>query len=59
MYVSPEEAPSVLRSGDKVFIHTAAAAPKLLIEALTERGKSLKDIHIYQLHTEREQDSNL
>lgn len=46
MFVSAEEALSVLKSEDKVFIHTAVAAPKLLEEALTERGKQLRDVQI-------------
>lgn len=52
MFKSAEEALSVLKSNDKVFIHTAIAAPQLLINALAERGKTLQNIQVYQLHTE-------
>lgn len=38
--------------GQNLFIHTAAAAPKALIEALVQRATELKNITIYQLHTE-------
>jgi len=52
--VSPEEALLPLRSGGAVYIHTAAAAPRLLIEAMTERQKELKAVRVYHLHTEGE-----
>lgn len=51
-YASASEALSVLKSGDNVFIQTAAAAPQQLIFAMTERGKSLENISVYHLHTE-------
>jgi 4-hydroxybutyrate CoA-transferase len=51
-YISASEALSVLKSGDNVFIQTAAAAPQQLIYAMTERGKSLENISVYHLHTE-------
>lgn len=50
--VSPQEAVSIIRSGDKVFIHTGAAAPQVLVTALAERGDELRDVQIYQMHTE-------
>ena len=50
--VSAEQAVSTIQSGDKIFIHTAAATPTLLVEALTNRSRELKDIDIYHLHTE-------
>lgn len=46
------EAVSQIKSGSNLFIHTAAAAPVALVEALTKRASELKDITIYQLHTE-------
>lgn len=51
-YISAAEALSVLKSGDNVFIQTAAAAPQQLIFAMTEKGKSLQNVSIYHLHTE-------
>ena len=50
--VTPQEAVSVIRSGDRIFIHTAAAAPQVLVKALAERGGELRNVQIYQLHTE-------
>jgi acyl-CoA hydrolase len=41
-----------IKDGDNVFIHTAAAAPQHLVEAFSERVCELKDISVYQLHTE-------
>ncbi len=50
--VSPEEAISIIKSGDKVFVHSAAAAPQVLTQALARRGDELRNVEIYQLHTE-------
>lgn len=47
-----EEALKVLRSGDRVFIHSVAAAPKTLIEAMTARADELRGVEIVHLHTE-------
>ncbi len=49
---SPEEAVKVIKSGDHIFVHTAAATPMTLVKALTDRHESLKDVKIYHLHTE-------
>lgn len=46
------EAVAHICSGQNLFIHTAAAAPKALVEALVQRATELKNITIYQLHTE-------
>ena len=37
-YVTAEDAVAIIKSGDRVFIHTAAAAPQLLIKAMTARA---------------------
>jgi len=52
--VSAEEAVAAVQSGNRVFIHSVAAAPRRLIEALTARGPSLRVVEIVQLHTEGE-----
>src|SRR5512132_2584024 len=52
--VSAEEAVSVIRSGDRVFVHSVAAAPKRLVEAMTARARELRMVEIVQLHTEGE-----
>jgi len=46
------EAVQNIQSGDNVFIHTAAAAPQALINALSARANELKNVKIYHLHTE-------
>jgi acyl-CoA hydrolase len=50
--VSAEEAVQVIRSGDNVFIHTAAAAPQTLVQAMADRSSELKLVNIFQMHTE-------
>jgi acyl-CoA hydrolase len=52
MITKAAEAVKHIRSGDNVFIHSAAAVPKSLIHAMTERHAELRDISIYQIHTE-------
>lgn len=48
---SPELAVQLIRSGDGVYIHSNAAAPHTLIEAMTARKTELKDVKIYQIIT--------
>jgi acyl-CoA hydrolase len=50
--VSAEEAVSVVKSGDRVFIHSVAAAPSRLIDALAARAPELRVVEIVSLHTE-------
>ena len=52
--VSAAEAVSVIQSGNRVFIHSVAAAPRRLIEAMTARAGDLRVVEIVQLHTEGE-----
>lgn len=52
--VTPEKAVSVIKSGDRVFIHSVAAAPQQLIHAMTARAPELRDVEIVHLHTEGE-----
>ncbi len=51
-YATALEAVSGIKPGSNIFIHTAAATPTILTEALVERASELSDITIYQLHTE-------
>lgn len=51
-YVSAEEAVRLVKNNDSIFIHTAAAAPQRLVNALTERHKELKGVTIAHMHTE-------
>jgi len=53
-FVSAEEAVSVIESGSRVFVHTAAAAPQRLIRAMTARADELTNVEIVHLHTEGE-----
>ncbi len=54
--VSAEEAISVIKSGDRVFIQGVAAYPQTLVRAMTERASELKGVEIYHLHTEGDAD---
>ncbi len=49
--VSAEEAVRVIKSGDKVYIHSNAAAPQVLIDAMIARAPDLKDVTILHLLT--------
>lgn len=49
---SAEEAVSIIKSGDAVFIHTAGATPQILVNAMTKRGDELRNVTIYEMHTE-------
>lgn len=50
--VSAEQAVSTISSGHRVFVHSAAAAPRLLVEAMTARARELRDVEVVHLHTE-------
>ncbi|GGH35001.1 4-hydroxybutyrate CoA-transferase [Mangrovimonas yunxiaonensis] len=52
--VSAEKAVEIIKSNDKVYIQAAAAAPQVLIKALTNRHEELRNVEICQLHTEGE-----
>ena len=54
--MSADEAVSAVQSGDRIFLHTAAATPKRLIDALVRRAGSLRDVELVSLHTEGEAD---
>ena len=51
-FVSAEEAVSVIKSGSRVFVHSVAAAPRRLIEAMTARAPEVRVVEIVSLHTE-------
>ncbi|MBK6694850.1 MAG: acetyl-CoA hydrolase/transferase family protein [Myxococcales bacterium] len=48
--VSAEEAVSVIRSNDAIYVHCAAAAPNVLLRALVARAPELTDVSIIHLH---------
>src|SRR5437763_15600209 len=49
-----EQAVQCIKSGDRVFIHSVAAAPQTLIRAMTARAPELRNVEIVHLHTEGE-----
>src|SRR5580765_2968396 len=50
--VSPAEAVAGIRSGQQVYVHCAAAAPSILLDALVARAAELRDVGMVHLHTE-------
>ncbi len=48
--VSPAEAVHFVKSGDRVFVHGAAATPSELLDAICART-DLADVELYHLHT--------
>lgn len=51
-YLSAEDALKIVKSGDNVFIQTAAATPQQLVKALTARAADLRQVKVYSIHTE-------
>ncbi len=54
MITSAVEALKIIKSGDNIFIHSAAATPQLLVKELSKRYRELKNVSIYSMHTEGE-----
>jgi len=50
--VSAEDAVKIVKSNDRVYLQAAAAAPQVLIKALSARHEELRNVEICQLHTE-------
>ena len=51
-FVSPEEAVRCIKSHDRVFVHSVAASPLRLINAMTARAAELRAVEVVHLHTE-------
>ena len=51
-YQSAEESVSIIKNGERVFIHGGAATPQRLVNALTQRYHELRDVEIVHMHTE-------
>ncbi|MBM4380535.1 MAG: hypothetical protein FJ086_14765, partial [Deltaproteobacteria bacterium] len=51
-FVSAQQAVSSIQSGERVFIHSLAAAPQQLIAALTARAPELRDVEVVHLRTD-------
>ncbi len=49
--VDAETALGAVRSGMRVYLHEAMMAPRSLIDALTERARSLRSVEVVHLHT--------
>lgn len=52
--VSAAEAVKLIESGNNIFVHTAAATPEILLNAMVERANELSDVHLYHMHIEGE-----
>lgn len=52
--VSPDQAVTVVKSGDYLHLSSVASSPQCLVGALCRRGRAgeLRDVHIHHLHTE-------
>ncbi|EMN02374.1 hypothetical protein LEP1GSC035_3267 [Leptospira noguchii str. 2007001578] len=50
--ISANLAISSVKSGQRVFVHSAAAAPTLLIQTLVSRANELTNVEMIHLHTE-------
>ncbi|MBC9933621.1 acetyl-CoA hydrolase/transferase family protein [Chitinophaga qingshengii] len=53
-YTSIQHAIQLIQSGHTVFIHTAAATPRELVKALSNRSHELKNVRLVSIHTEWE-----
>lgn len=51
-FVTADEALQAVLPNQNLYIHTAAAAPQALVEALLRRADSLYGVKIYHLHTD-------
>jgi acyl-CoA hydrolase len=50
--VSAQEAVKAIKSNDRVYVQAAAAAPQLLMNAMTERYEELRNVEVCHLHVE-------
>lgn len=51
-FVSAEEAVSIIKDHQKIFLHGAAMTPEVLIDALVNRAPELRHVELMHLHTE-------
>jgi acyl-CoA hydrolase len=51
-FVSAKEAVSLIKSNQRVFIHSVAGTPQQLIEAMVERSDELRNVEVVHIHTE-------
>jgi 4-hydroxybutyrate CoA-transferase len=50
--VTAQQAAAEIHSGDQVYVHCAAAAPSVLLDALVARAPELRDVGMIHLHIE-------
>ena len=50
--VSAAEAAAVVRSGDQIYLHCAAATPSVVLQAVVDRAPELHRVSVVHLHTE-------
>ena len=50
--VSAAEAVADIRSGQQIFLHSGAATPSVLLDALVARAPELEDVRVVHLHCE-------
>ncbi|MDO6760322.1 acetyl-CoA hydrolase/transferase C-terminal domain-containing protein [Tamlana sp. 2_MG-2023] len=50
--VSVQDAVKVIKSNDRVYVQAAAAAPQLLLQAMTDRHEELRNVEVCHLHVE-------
>jgi len=51
-FKTAEEAVKLIQSDHRVFIHSAAATPRELINAMAKRSGEINNVRIYSMHTE-------
>lgn len=51
--VTAEDAVRVIKSNDRVFVHSVACAPRRLIEAMVGRHDELRNVEVCHIHTEQ------
>src|SRR5690606_5354836 len=51
-FQTAEEAVKLIQSDHLVFIHSAAATPKELVNAMAKRSAELSNVRVYSMHTE-------
>ena len=52
--VSAQDAVKTIKSNDRVYVQAAAAAPQILMNAMTERHEELRNVEVCHLHVEGE-----
>jgi len=52
--VTAEEAVKIIKNNDRIYVQAAAAAPQILLNAMTERHEELRNVEVSHLHIEGE-----